>query len=383
MKINNRLGKISVYHFKHIDEMKNKRKSEGKKLIDLSIGDPDLPVDSSILDTLIHSLHKEGFNKYPPYDGSLELKKEVINYYKKRFKVELSLEEVVILIGSKEGISNIIPAICDLDDIVIVPEPAYPVYRTCATMWGCLPYTVPLKEKNNYIMDMKDIPKDIVDKAKLLFINYPNNPTGAKATGEFFLDIVKFCKEHNIVLCNDAAYNEIIEPEEEPISILQFDDDKYSLEFGTFSKLYNMTGFRIGYAVGNKEIIEALIKVKSNLDSGQFTPIQSCACKAIQLEDQYREKVRSIYKERRKVAERILEEKNIRYFHTDSTFYIWCKTPKGYTTAEFCSEILEKYGVVVTPGACFGILGNDYFRIALTCSTDIISEGLLALPLYN
>jgi LL-diaminopimelate aminotransferase len=383
MKINNRLDNIAVYHFKTIEDIKEKRRKQGKRVIDLSIGDPDLCVDSSILKGLIEGLNSDGFNKYPPYEGISELKSKIIDYYSNRFGVFLDLDEVVILIGSKEGISNVIPAVCDVGDIVIVPQPGYPVYSSCAKLWGCLTYTVPMKESNNYLMDVSEISKDIVSIAKLMFINYPNNPTGAKANSEFFSTVIKFCNENNIVLCNDAAYNEIIPPEEAPISILQFDKSRNSIEFGTFSKLYNMTGFRVGYAVGNKKVISSLLKVKSNLDSGQFLPIQKAACEALNLDGIYGEKIRKIYMERRKVAEEVLTEKNIEFFHSDSTFYIWCKTPKGYTTNEFCSDILEKHGLVVTPGACFGTLGYDYFRIALTCDADEIKEGLSLLSKYN
>lgn len=383
MKINNRLDSIGVYHFKTIDGIKEKRRKEGKKIIDLSIGDPDLAVEPSILNALIQGFDEVGFNKYPPYDGINFLKNQVIDYYKNRFGVHLELEEVAILIGSKEGISNVIPAVCDIKDAVIVPEPGYPVYSSASKLWGCIPYTVPIKESNNYLVDFTEIPKEVCRKAKLMFINYPNNPTGAKGNGEFFSEVVKFCEESNIVLCNDAAYSEIISPEESPLSILQFDKNKHSVEFGTLSKLYNMTGFRIGYAVGNKEVISALVKVKSNLDSGQFIPIQKAAVTALNLDKTYGDEIRKIYFKRRTVAEKVLKEKNIQFFTTESTFYIWCKTPKGYTTHEFCSEILDRYGLVVTPGSCFGTLGYDYFRIALTCSWQIIEEGLASLPRYD
>ncbi|MPM82555.1 LL-diaminopimelate aminotransferase [bioreactor metagenome] len=299
MKINNRLDSIGVYHFKTIDGIKEKRRKEGKKIIDLSIGDPDLPVEPSILNALIQGFDEVGFNKYPPYDGINFLKNQVIDYYKNRFGVHLELEEVAILIGSKEGISNVIPAVCDIKDAVIVPEPGYPVYSSASKLWGCIPYTVPIKEGNNYLVDFNEIPKEVCTKAKLMFINYPNNPTGAKGSGEFFSEVVKFCEESNIVLCNDAAYSEIISPEESPLSILQFDKNKHSVEFGTLSKLYNMTGFRIGYAVGNKEVIAALVKVKSNLDSGQFIPIQKAAVTALNLDETYGDEIRKIYFKRR------------------------------------------------------------------------------------
>lgn len=383
MKINNRLNQIGEYHFKHLDTIKKSRTLSGEKLIDLSIGDPNLEVDENIKKQLIQSMEEEGFNKYPPYEGIDELKLEVIKYYKQTFDVELKENEVIILIGSKEGISNIIPSVCDIGDMVLVPEPGYPVYYIASRLWGCMPYTIPLKEKNNYLIDLGEISTDVIAKAKLMFINYPNNPTGACANDDFFRNIVNFGVKNNIVICNDNAYCEIIEESKQPKSILQFDKNKQMIEFGSFSKLYNMTGFRIGYAVGNKDVISNLSKVKSNLDSGQFIPIQKAAIAALKLNSKYNYEVQKEYSERRRIAKRILKEKNIKFFDCEGTFYIWCKTPKGYTTYEFCLELINKYGIIVTPGFVFGTLGYDYFRIALTKESDIIENSLLTLDKYE
>lgn len=379
MKINNRLSNINEYHFKKIEDMKNKILLTGKKIIDLSIGDPDLEVHSKITDALIEGLKGYRYNNYPPYDGIIELKKAVIKYYNEVYSVSLNLEEVIILIGSKEGISNIIPAVCDVGDCVIVPEPAYPVYSICSRLWGCIPYTIPLKEINGYLPNLSNIPEEVVAKCKLIFINYPNNPTGAVASSEFYKNIVKFSYDNNIVLCNDSAYNEIIKVEKKPISLMQYDVKRQFVEFGTLSKTYNMTGYRIGYAVGNAKVINALLKVKSNCDSGQFIPLQKAAVAALNLERDYVLNIRKIYDERRQAAKSVLLQKNIDFFDAEGTFYLWCKTPKNYTTNEYCEELLINHGIVVTPGNAFGRLGYDYFRIALTKDRLIIEEALNSL----
>ena len=379
MKINNRLSNVNEYHFKNIDDIKNEISLTGKKIIDLSIGDPDLEVHSKITDALIDGLKEVKYNNYPPYDGIIDLKKAVIKYYHQVYSVSLNLDEVIILIGSKEGISNIIPAVCDIGDCVIVPEPAYPVYSICSKLWGCVPYTVPLKRKEKYLLNTDTIPIEIIKKCKLIFMNYPNNPTGATANSEFYKRIIKFSYDNNIVLCNDSAYNEIIEVDKDAISLMQYDTKRQCVEFGTLSKTYNMTGYRIGYAVGNAKVINAILKIKSNCDSGQFIPVQKAAIAALNLERDYVHYIRKIYDERRKIAKSVLIEKNINFFDTEGTFYLWCKTPKNYTTNEFCEELLVNHGILVTPGNVFGKLGYDYFRIALTKDKLIIEEALKSL----
>ncbi|MBW9151834.1 aminotransferase class I/II-fold pyridoxal phosphate-dependent enzyme [Clostridium estertheticum] len=379
MKINNRLSNVSEYHFKRIDDIKNKAITDRKKIIDLSIGDPDLPVNTKITDALIEALKCEKYNNYPPYDGIKELKKAVIKYYNDVYNVCLGLDEVIILIGSKEGINNIIPAVCDIGDCVIVPEPAYPVYSICSKLWGCVPYTVPLTQSNGYMPRLDAIPEIIVNKCKLMFINYPNNPTGAVASKEFYKSIISFSYANNIVLCNDSAYNEIIKEDKEPISLMQYDVLRQNVEFGTLSKTYNMTGYRIGYAVGNAKVIKALLKIKSNCDSGQFIPVQKAAVAALNLERDYVHNIRRIYDKRREVAKSILIEKDIKFFDAEATFYLWCRTPENYTTNEFCEELLINHGIVVTPGNIFGKIGYDYFRIALTKDKLILEEALKSL----
>ncbi|QGU95262.1 aminotransferase class I/II-fold pyridoxal phosphate-dependent enzyme [Clostridium bovifaecis] len=383
MKINNRLSSIREYHFKGIDDIKNKLIAEGKEITDLGIGDPDIEVHKDIIKGLIESLRYDDFNRYPPYDGINGLKKAIIKYYREIFQVSLDMDEVLILIGSKEGISNIIPAVCDIGDYVIVPNPRYPVYEMCSYIWGCKPYKVPLKEKNNYLIDLSNVPDVIRKRSKLMIVNYPNNPTGATADKKFYDEILKYCVENGIVLCNDSAYNEIIREGKEPISLLQVDLKKQAVEFGTFSKTFNMTGFRIGYAVGNREVLKALLNVKSNLDSSQFKPIQYSAIRALSIDRDYVNSIRKIYDDRRKIAESILNEKGISFYKGDGTFYIWCKVPNNYTTDEWCQELLSLYGIIVTPGYAFGDLGHGCFRIALTKGKGVIYKSLNKLKVYN
>lgn len=382
MIFNNRLNNVPEYHFRKLETIKKDALKSGKKLIDLSVGDPDLPVEKQIIQALIEGLNLKNFNKYSPYEGIEELKKAVAKYYEEVFSVKLKSDEIIILIGSKEGINNIIPAVCDIGDYVIVPTPSYPVYETCCHLWGVNTYSVELLEENSYLPKLSSIPQEILNRSKMMVLNYPNNPTGAVAHSEFYREVIKFCSKKDIVLYNDGAYNEIIKENEAPLSILQFDEKKQCIEFGTFSKIYNMTGFRIGYAVGNSHIIKALLKVKSNVDSGQFIPIQYAAIEALKLSRDYVNKVRKTYDDRKRAAKNILKEHNLNFFDGKGTFYIWCKTPNKFTTEQFCEELLNKYDIVVTPGGAFGSVGKEYFRISLTQDIDEIINALSKLQIY-
>ncbi|ERI92847.1 putative LL-diaminopimelate aminotransferase [Clostridiales bacterium oral taxon 876 str. F0540] len=376
------MNSISEYHFQKLDILKKTLINEGKSIVDLSIGDPDLEVDKTILQGLIDGFNVDGYNKYPPYDGIEELKLEIIKYYKEIFDVKLSLDEVLILIGSKEGINNIIPAVCDIGDYAIVPNPGYPVYSSCCNLWGVKTYNIVLKETNSYLPNLGDIDKSIIEKSKLFAINYPNNPTGATANSDFYKEIVEFGDRNNIIVYNDAAYNEIIEEDKPPISILQYDSKKHCIEFGTFSKTYNMTGFRIGYVVGNQKIISSLLKVKSNVDSGQFIPIQYAAIAALKLSRSYVNSIRNVYQERKTITKQLLKVHNIQYFDSKGTFYLWCKTPTKFTTENFCEELLNESGLVVTPGKAFGNEGVNNFRISLTKDKNEIIKAFNKINIY-
>lgn len=383
MKLNNRLNSISEYHFQKLDELKSKLLLEGRDITDLSIGDPDLLVNENIITALIKGLQSKGYNRYPPYEGIKELKRQIIKYYDEVFSVKLSLDEVIILIGSKEGINNLIPAICDIGDYAIIPQLGYPVYNTCSHLWGVKTYKLPLHESQGYLPKIEHIPEHILKKSKLMLINYPNNPTGAVANESFFKETIEFCEKNDIVFANDAAYNEILPEGIKPLSLLSFDIKRKCLEFGTFSKTFNMTGFRVGYAVGNSQVIKALLKVKSNVDSGQFLPIQMAACEALNLNRSYVDSIRRIYDERRNVVLKNLDKCKIKYFKPEGTFYVWCQVPKNYTIDEFCAELLNDYCIIVTPGYVFGDIAHKHFRIALTAEGESIDKAMGLLKFYN
>lgn len=381
MKFNNRTNNISEYHFKNLDIIKKHYIASGINITDLSIGDPDLPVNKNIINGLLNGLTMESYNKYPPYEGINELKKEIIKYYEEVYSVKLSAEQIIILIGSKEGINNLIPAVCEIGSFAIIPKPSYPVYDICCKLWGVNTYKLTLKEENLYLPKISDFTDEMLKNSSLLILNYPNNPTGAIANSDFYKEIINLCNKNDIVLCNDAAYNEILCDYRSPLSLLQFSNNDNCIEIGSFSKSYNMTGFRIGYAVGSPNIIKALSKIKTNVDSGQFKPIQYAALEAIKLKRNYINDIRTIYIDRRNEAEKLLKERNIKFFHGKGTFYIWCETPNNLSTEQFCEKLLKEYGIIVTPGMVFGEEGNEYFRIALTQEKEEIVKALYKINL--
>ncbi|WP_097025555.1 aminotransferase class I/II-fold pyridoxal phosphate-dependent enzyme [Clostridium peptidivorans] len=383
LKINNRLISLPEYQLGKLDKIKENLLSQGKEVLDLGVGDPDLLTDNTIIEGLKKSLTYKGYNNYPPYAGIKELKDGIIKYYKDVFGVTLDREEVLVLIGSKEGISNLIPALCDTGDYAIIPKPSYPVYDLAAKLWGAVSYKIPLKEKDEYLPDLSAIPNEIINKSKMFLINYPNNPTGAVANPYFFKEIIEFCYKNNIVLCNDGAYNEIIRGTEAPLSLLQFDYQKKFIEFGSFSKIFSMSGFRLGYVVGNREVLNAILKIKMNMDSGQFVPVQWAGVEALKLGRDYVNGVRKIYDERIELAENKLKECDIKFFKSKGAFYIWATVPKQYTTDEFCEELLNKCGIIVTPGYVFGNLCHGYFRMSLTKDKMELEKGLSKLNNLN
>jgi LL-diaminopimelate aminotransferase len=378
MRACDRINSIPPYMFAKLDRIKREMQSKGYEVIDLSVGDPDLPVPDFIIESLKEGLKVEKFHKYPPYEGIFEFRKAVADYYKRRYNVDLDPErEVAALIGSKEGIVHLTLSLIDYGDTAIVPDPGYPIYKASVHLAGGKPYTMQLKRENSFLPDIKEINDRIVRTAKLMYINYPNNPTGSVCDIEVLRNLVEFAEENDIVVCNDAAYNEIIFKNEKPLSIINADTGKkVSIEFGTLSKSYNMTGWRIGYAVGNSDIIKRLMIVKSNTDSGQFAAIQYAASSALNYGDEYIDYCKGIYRERRDKALLLLKRAGIDAVTPEGTFYVWFKVPGAVSSSQFASNLIEKKGVLITPGNAFGIFGEGYCRIALTVDNDMLEKAV-------
>lgn len=378
MKHFSRLDSIPPYIFADLDRLREEMTKKGLQIIDISIGDPDLPTPGFIVDALREGLKDTKNYRYPPYEGTYEFRKAVADYYKRRFNVEIDPEdEVIALIGSKEGITHLTLAAIDRDDVALVPEIGYPIYKTSVYMAGGLPYFIPLSEKNMYLPELDKIPDEVAKKAGIMFINYPNNPTGAVCNSAVYKKVVQFALENDIIICNDAAYNELVFDNIKPLSILNTADaKKVSVEIGTLSKSYNMTGWRIGYAVGNKEILKKIMIVKSNTDSGQFGAIQHAASSALYNGDLYIDYIREIYENRRNNALDKLKEIGVDAFYPQGSFYIWFKVPEGYSSCEYAMKLVRERGVIVTPGSAFGVSGEGCCRIALTVDISVFDKAI-------
>lgn len=376
MKINMRLKGISTYDFKELNKQKERLLENNIKVTDLSIGDPGEKPHNDITTALIEAIGKDHFNNYPPYEGIKLLKEAIVDFYRTHYEVMLEEDEVLITIGAKDAINTIISAVCNVGDWAIIPQPAYPTYENCCRIWGVNPYKIPLSIKNEYLPILSHIPDRITSTAKLFMVNYPNNPTGAIANEEFYEYIREYCSRNNIILVNDGTYNDIVLPGIKPLSVLKGDSKRTAVEIGSFSKSFNMTGFRVGYIVGNREIIREVARLKSNIDSGQFLPLQYSACEALKLKESYYIQLKEMYFRRRSAAEACLSAAGIDFYKGSGTFYIWCAVPKGYSTHEYCHSLLDKYHLLVTPGNVFGSLGDGHFRISLTSEKAEICETL-------
>jgi len=383
MEFAERLKKVPPYLFVEIDRLKNEKLKKGADIIDLGIGDPDLPTPSEIVEVAKKALENPAFHRYPSNQGSEFFRKSCANYMKRRFGVEFDPEtEVSALIGSKEGIAHFPLAFVNPEDVVLCPEPAYPVYHLGTLFAGGEPYYLPLLWENNFFPDFGSIPKEVFERAKILWLNYPNNPTGAVATREFFAEAISFAKRYGLILAHDAAYVEMYF-EEPALSIFEVDRARdVAIEFHSLSKTFCMTGWRIGFAVGKKELVQGLAKVKSNIDSGVFTSIQYAGAYALDNLERIVPPLRAIFKERRDYLAKALQELGFELKIPQATFYLWVKVPKGFTSTDFCRKLLEELDLVVTPGNGFGASGEGYFRIALTVGVDTLKRAVERLSSF-
>ncbi len=372
-----RLKKLPPYLFRELDRKRDEARAKGVDVIDLGVGDPDLSTPEPIIEALRDAVKDPKNHRYPSYTGMIEFRNAAAKWYEKRFGVKLDPEqEIITLIGSKEGIAHFPLAFVNSGDVVLVPSPAYPVYRISTIFADGVPYLMPLLEENSFLPDLSKIPEEVVKKAKLMFINYPNNPTSAIADISFFKEVISFAKKHDIIVCHDAAYTEITFDGYTAPSILQVEGAKdISIEFHSLSKTYNMTGWRIGFAVGNRELISALGAVKSNIDSGAFQAVQIAGIKALQLDESWIKRTIDIYKTRRDLLVDALNKIGLKVQPPKATFYLWVKVPEGYTSESFASKLLDDAGIVVTPGKGFGDPGEGYIRISLTQQDNRLKEA--------
>ncbi len=373
-----RIKNLPRYLFAEIDRKKKELISKGVDIISLGIGDPDLPTPNFIVKRIQKALNNPVNHRYPDYEGAAFLRKAVTEYYLRRFGHKINPDtEVLITIGSKEAIFHLPYAFLNPKDTAIVPDPGYPVYSISTKMIGANVYKSPLLKKNNFLIDINHIPERILKKAKIIFINYPNNPTGATADEKFYRTLVSTAKRFGILIASDYAYSEITFDGYRTCSMFDFDRNKeVSLEFHSLSKPFNMTGYRIGFVVSNAYIIDALKRLKTNMDSGAFTAIQEGAEEALLKGDKAIRNITDIYRRRRDIVCDSLHKCNINFHYPKGTFYIWSEVPRGFTSISFVQRLMEETGVIVTPGNGFGEYGEGYFRISTTINDKRLKEAM-------
>ncbi len=373
-----RIELIPPYLFAEIDKKKEEMKRKGMDIIDLGIGDPDLPTPRPIIERMKAALENPRHYRYPSYEGMIEFRTAVAEWYGRRFNVKLDPEkEVLSLIGSKEGIAHIPLAFVNPGDYVLVPTPGYPVYRVSTLFAGGTPYFLPLRKENGFLPRLAEIPREVAEKSKILFINYPNNPTSAVAEKSFFEEVVTFAQTYQIIVCHDAAYSEVAFDGFRPLSFLEAESAKeVGIEFHSLSKTYNMTGWRIGFAVGHPEILSGLGRIKTNIDSGLFQAIQEAGIEALNHLESPLPEIIDIYQKRRDLMVKGLREIGLEVEWPKATFYLWIRVPKGYTSAQLTALLIEKAGIVATPGNGFGDAGEGYIRMALCIDEKRLIEAI-------
>ena len=385
MQVADRLSKLPPYLFININKKIAAKQAAGGNIVKFTIGDPDSPTPHHIIESICHATRNPANHRYPETAGLPELRQAIAAWYKKRFGVILDPnKEVLPLIGSKEGIGHMSLCLIGPGDIALVPDPAYPVYSMSTIIAGGKPHPIPLKEENNFLPDLEAIPERIASKAKLLWLNYPNNPTGAIANLDFFKNTVRFAQQYNLAICHDAPYTEVAFDGYEPPSFMQAPGAKeVGVEFHSLSKTYHMTGWRIGMVVGNAQMINALFRIKSNLDSGIPQAIQQAAVKALHGPQNCIARYNSILQQRLDKLVKVLNEIGLTARTPKATFYIWARVPQGYTSIDFTEKLLDEIGIAVTPGIGYGKEGDDYIRFSLTLADDRLEEGINRLSAWQ
>jgi LL-diaminopimelate aminotransferase len=369
---------LPPYHFASAKKKIADRKAAGVDVISLSMGDPDLPAPQKVIDRLCSTLQDPENTRYPEYRGMLALHEAIAAWFERRFGVPLMPErDILPLLGSKEGLAYTATAVLNPGDIALIPDPYYTVYVTGSTAAGAQPYLLPLLEQNGYLPDLESIPQDVLARSRLLWLNYPNNPTAACASRSFFEKVVAFARRHNLVIIHDMAYAEVYFDDFHPMSILQIPGAfEVAVELHSLSKTYNMAGFRVGMLVGNADLVDAVGRLKSNIDSGMFRPIQYAAIEALQLPVSWIEQRNAIYRRRRDMLVSGCNAMGMPTQTPKAGLYVWSAIPAGFTSRDFTNWLFDKTGVFITPGANFGNAGEGYVRIAITAPDERIETAL-------
>ena len=377
-KLSKKVQALPPYLFLEIDKAKRQARKEGRDIIDLGIGDPDQPTPKFIIEALSRASEDPANHRYALDQGMPVLRRAIQDWYKRRFNVNLSPDtEILPLIGSKEGIAHFPLAFLNPGDISLVPDPCYPPYKGGTILAGGLPYVMPLLEQNNFLPDLKKIPRSACKKARIIFVNYPNNPTNACASDDFYRKLIEFATRNKIIIISDLAYSEMTYDGYKARSLLEFPGARETvIEFHSLSKTYNMTGWRIGWASGNAQLISALAKVKSNIDSGIFSAIQLAGVAALEGPQDYVKTMCGLYQERRDILVDGLAALGWQAIKPKATFYIWIKIPVKADSMSFSAKLLKQADIVATPGVGFGKYGEGYIRMALTVPKERIKEAL-------
>jgi len=379
MQLAKRLERIPPYLFAELGRKRDELVGKGVDIINIGVGDPDHPTPAHIVQAMHEAIDDSSTHNYPPYQGTKDYRKAVVDWMERRFGITgLNPDtEVVSSIGSKEAIHNTFLAFVEPGDYTLIPDPGYAVYRTSTIFAGGEPYAIPLKAENNFLPDLNTISEEVARKAKLLWINYPNNPTGALATLEFFEELVDYCRQYDILLCHDHAYSEMAYDGYKPPSVLQVEGAKdVAIEFHSLSKSYNMTGWRVGFVVGNALGIKGLSQVKTNVDSGVFKAIQRAAIAGFKTTHEELQEIMSVYQNRRNIIVEGLRSLGWPIEPPKATLYVWVPVPKGYSSTEFVTLLLDKCGIIVPPGNGYGAAGEGFFRIALTVADERMQEAI-------
>jgi LL-diaminopimelate aminotransferase len=373
-----RLDLIPPYLFAEIDRKVQAKKQAGVDVISLGIGDPDLPTPGRIVSVLQEAAADPENHRYPSYYGLAELRGAIAGWYRERFRAELDPQtEILPTLGSKDGISHVPLALVDPGDVVLAPEPGYTVYVTGAIMAGAEPYAMPLTAESSWLPDLDAIPDDVAERARLMWLNYPNNPTAAVADREFLSRAVEFCRRRGIILCHDAPYSEIAFDGYRPLSLFEIPGAKdIGLEFHSLSKTFNMTGWRIGWVCGRADLIALMGQLKTNIDSGIFQAVQLAAVEALSGGEEETRAACEVFARRHRLVADTLNSLGWSIKPPRATFYVWAPVPKGYDSIGFAGHVLDQVGVNITPGVGFGPHGEGYFRLSVTAPDDRIAEAM-------